>query len=267
MLTVSGAHFSYGERTVLRDVNLRVGASELVCIVGANGVGKTTLLKLIGGLLQPAQGSVRCFDLDPAHTKRHVLARKLSYLPQSYQLSFPFRVSDVVLMGRYAHHGRGVLGLDKDEDVEAARTAMERCDVLHLADRPFDAVSGGEQRRALLAQAFCQRSELVLLDEPTSALDPAHAMTVFAALVKETDERAASAIAVTHDLNLAARYATRLIVIDECEIVADGEPREVLESAATTKAFRVPMHVDTLPTTDIPFVVPGVMAGSKPGER
>ena len=105
MITVSGLHFSYGERTVLTDVNLRVATNELVCIVGANGVGKTTLLKLIGGLLAPERGSVPCFELNPATTQRHVLARKLSYLPQSYRLSFPFRVSEVVLMGRYSHRG------------------------------------------------------------------------------------------------------------------------------------------------------------------
>lgn len=262
MLTASGVSFSYADRTVVRDVSLDLGKRELVCIVGANGAGKTTLLKLFAGLLAPAAGSVRCFDLDPATTLRHVLARKLSYLPQDYRLAFPFSVSEVVLMGRYAYHRRG-LGLESAADVDAAERAMERCDVRHLADRRFDAVSGGEQRRALLAQAFCQRSELVLLDEPTASLDPAHAMAVFEALVAETRERDASAVAVTHDLNLAARYASRVIVLDAGAVVADGPPRQVLASAATAAAFHVGMHVGTLPGSDTVFVVPGPTEASE----
>lgn len=256
MLTATGVGFGYGEREVLVGVDLAVGRNELVCIVGSNGAGKTTLLKLIGGLMAPARGTIRTFDLDPATTRRHVLARKLSYLPQDYRLAFPFSLSEVVLMGRYAHRGRSVLGLESAADLEAAQEAMARCDVLELADRRFDAVSGGEQRRALLAQAFCQRSDLILLDEPTASLDPSHALSVFEALAEETRGRSAAAIAVTHDLNLAARYATRVVVLARGRVVADGDPARVLASAATRDAFGVEMHVGTLPGTDTPFVVP-----------
>jgi iron complex transport system ATP-binding protein len=256
VIELAGVAFSYPGHRVLEDVSLSVGAGELVCVVGANGAGKTTLLKLIGGLLAPESGTVRCFDRDPATAPRRQLARRLSYLPQVYRLAFAFTVGEVVLMGRYAHSGPGLLGLERPEDLDAATEAMERCDVAHLAGRRFDEISGGEQRRALLAQAFCQEAELVLLDEPTASLDPAHAIAVFEALHGLTRRREASALAVTHDLNLAARFADRLLLIDGNTLAADGAPTEVLESEATTRAFRVAMHVGSLPDSDTPFVVP-----------
>ncbi len=256
MLALDDVGFGYGDHAVLREITLRVAAGELICIVGANGAGKTTLLRLIAGLLAPTAGRVRCFDLDPATTPRRALARRLSFLPQNYRVAFPFSVEEVVLMGRYAHGARGVLGLETDDDLDAAQRAMERCDVLDLAERPFDTISGGEQRRALLAQSFCQRTELVLLDEPTASLDPAHAIAVFEALATETRDRDATAIAVTHDLNMAARFATRVLVLDEGTVAAFGAPADTLASEATAAAFGVAMHVGALPG-GAPFVVPG----------
>ena len=256
LIELDDVAFSYGETAVLRDVSLRFGESQLACVVGANGAGKSTLVRCLAGVLAPAAGSVRCFGADPTRFGRQLLARRLSYLPQIYQLAFPFTVSEVVLMGRYAHRRRGLLGLESQDDVDIAERAMKRCDVGHLAARRFDEISGGEQRRALLAQAFCQRTQVVLLDEPTASLDPAHAIAVFEALRIERDERGATAIVVTHDLNLAARYGDRMILIHQERIAADGAPGEVLRSEAARAAFGVGLHVDTLPGSDVLFVVP-----------
>jgi iron complex transport system ATP-binding protein len=256
MIDLAAVGFAYGDTQVLCAVDLAVGPGELVCVVGANGAGKTTLLKLIGGLLAPSAGTVRCFGVDPATAPRRDLARKLAYLPQDYQLAFPFTVREVVLMGRYAHRPRGLLALESDDDLAAADRAMVRCDVAALADRRFHETSGGEQRRVLLAQAFCQHTELVLLDEPTASLDPAHAIAVFEALRNETTERAASAIAVTHDLNLAARFADRIVVLHGGVKRRDGVPAEVLVAAETAEAFGVAMHVGRLPDNGSIFVVP-----------
>jgi iron complex transport system ATP-binding protein len=240
---------------VLEAIDLEVGAGELVCVVGPNGAGKTTLLRIIGGLLAPTAGVARVLGIDPAREPRRRLARRLSYLPQSYRLAFPYRVGEVVLMGRYAHGG-SFLGLEDDGDLAAARAAMERCDVLGLADRRFDQLSGGEQRRVLLAQAFAQGAELVLLDEPTASLDPAHALAVMTALSAERDRRRATAVVVTHDVNLAARAADRVVLVAGGAITADGAPAEVLASAAAAAAFALPMHVGLLPS-GAPFAVPG----------
>jgi iron complex transport system ATP-binding protein len=256
MLRVTEVDFGYGDAPVLRGASLHVDAGELVCIVGANGAGKSTLLRLAAGLLIPQRGTVRCFGEDPAVQRRAELARRVSFLPQEYRLTFPFTVAEVVLMGRYPHQPRGLISLESARDVERARAAMRRCDVDALAGRRFDELSGGERRRALLAQAFCQETELVMLDEPTASLDPAHAMSVFEALRAETRERGASAVAVTHDLNLAARYADRIAVLAGGRAAATGSPAEVLRSPELAAAFSCELHVGTLPGSDTPFVVP-----------
>jgi iron complex transport system ATP-binding protein len=245
--------FDYGARTVLGEVSLTAKPGELIAMLGPNGAGKTTLLRLIAGLLAPARGTVRVSDIDPAAAPRREVARRLAYVPQVYEIAFPFTVAEVVLMGRYPH--RSGIGLERDDDVAAARTAMARCDVAGLEDRRFDALSGGEQRRVLLAQAFCQAADALLLDEPTAALDPAHARAVMQALRAACDDRGAVAIVVTHDLNLAARWADRAVLVAKAGVVADGAPLDVLASPAAEQAFELALHVGKLPD-GAGFVVP-----------
>lgn len=256
MLAFERVGFAYRDEPVLSGIELDIGPGELPCILGKNGAGKSTLLRLGAGLLEPSSGRVSCFDVDPAAEDRATIARRVSFLPQTYRLAFPFSVGEVVLMGRYAHTRRGFLALESTADVDAAQDAMERCDVLDLQDRRFDEISGGEQRRVLLAQAFCQSAQLILLDEPTASLDPAHAISLFEALAREIADRDATAVVVTHDLNLAARFASRAILIDDQKIVADGKPDDVLSSADAERAFGVPMHVGTFPGSKRRFVVP-----------
>ena len=253
MIACERVGFDYDGRAVLADVSLAVGRGELVAIVGPNGAGKTTLVRVLAGLLRPATGQVRVGDVDPARAPRREVARRLAYVPQVYQVAFPFTVAEVVLMGRYPHHAG--IALETDADVAAAREAMARCDVADLEARRFDAISGGEQRRALLAQAFCQGADAIVLDEPTAALDPAHARAICAALRAECAGRGAAAIVVTHDLNLAARWADRIVVLDAGAVVARGAPLEVLASPAAEAAFGLPFHVGTLPGGGA-FVVP-----------
>jgi iron complex transport system ATP-binding protein len=241
LLELDRVSFAYGPRAVLSDVSFQVGAGELVGVVGGNGAGKSTLLRVAAGLLAPAAGGVRVGGDDPRRLARRALARRLAYLPQEYTLAFPFTVHEVVLMGRYPH--AGALALDRPEDLAAAQAAMERCDVASLAARRFDELSGGERRRALVAQAFCQGAEIVLLDEPTASLDPAHALAVFRVLGEEQRARGAAAVVVTHDLHLAARHADRLVLLDGGRVTAAGPPEEVLASEAARAAFGVRLHV------------------------
>jgi iron complex transport system ATP-binding protein len=247
-------------RVVLGDVDLTIGRRELVCLLGVNGAGKTTLLRTIAGLLPPHGGSVRVLGQDPARAPRRALARALCYLPQSYDLSVPFTVSDVVIMGRYPYHRSG-FSLETDEDHAIARAAMERCDVLALAERRFDALSGGEQRRALLAQALCQQTEVLLLDEPTASLDPAHAIAIFTALHELRAQ--ATVVVVTHDLNLAARFADRVGILapggpddPRARLVAIGPPAEIFAAATTAAAFGISLHAGTVPGSGHRYVVP-----------
>ena len=251
-LELSRVDVSLGGRAIVRGVDATVAAGQFVVIVGPNGAGKTTLLRAIAGLLPPSAGTVRSFGVDPAAADRRVVARDLAYLPQHYDLAFPFIVEEVVLLGRYARQ-RG-LGLASDDDVAAAHAAMAACDVAELATRRFDELSGGEARRVILAQALCQGARCLLLDEPTAGLDPAHARAVFA-MLRAQCEAGGAAVAATHDLDLALRYGGVMWLVAGGELAANGPPAEVLAAPATRAAFGVDIHVGTLPS-GAAFAVP-----------
>jgi iron complex transport system ATP-binding protein len=244
-LRLEGVAVALGGRDVVRDVTAEVAPGELVVIVGPNGAGKTTLLRAIAGLLEPRAGTIRVRGHDPMRAPRRVIARELAYLPQHYELAFPFAVEEVVLLGRYARQ-RGI-GLPDDDDLAAAREAMAACDVAQLATRRFDELSGGEARRVIVAQALCQGARCLLLDEPTAGLDPAHARAIFAMLRAQCDAGAA-AIAVTHDLDLALRHGGAMWLVAEGRLAARGAPADVLAAADTRAAFGLPIHVGTLPS-------------------
>ncbi len=246
-LQLSDVAVELGKRDVVRGVSAEVGQGELVVIVGPNGAGKTTLLRTLAGLVAPRAGAIRVLGHDPLRVPRRVLARDLAYLPQHYELAFPFAVEEVVLLGRYARQ-RG-FGLASAEDLEAAGRAMTVCEVAHLATRRFDELSGGEARRVIVAQALCQGARCLLLDEPTAGLDPAHARAVFAMLRAQCDAGAA-ALVVTHDLDLdlALRHAGSMWLIADGRLAARGTPAHVLAAAETRAAFGLEIHVGTLPS-------------------
>ena len=243
-LQLSDVDVELGGRSVLRGVSASVSAGDLVVVVGPNGAGKSTLVRTLAGLLPPSRGSVSAFGRDPARGDRRMIARDLAYLPQQYELAFPFIVEEVVLLGRYARQTG--LGLASDEDLAAARAAMLACDVTALAGRRFDELSGGEARRVILAQALCQGARCLLLDEPTTGLDPAHARGVLELLRAQCDGGSA-AVVVTHDLDLALRHGGTMWLIANGGIAARGTPAEVLGSAATREAFALDIHVGALP--------------------
>lgn len=250
---LSAVEVALGDKPVVRGLTAGVDAGDLVVVVGPNGAGKTTLVRTIAGLVEPRAGTVRCFGRDPAAPDRRALAKDLAYLPQHYELAFPFSVEEVVLLGRYARQ-RG-LGLASADDLAAAQRAMAAADVAALAQRRFDELSGGEARRVILAQALCQGARCLLLDEPTAGLDPAHARGVFEMLRAQCDAGAAAVI-VTHDLDLALRYGKTMWLVAGGHLKARGAPADVLGSAATRDAFGIEIHVGSLPS-GVPFAVPG----------
>jgi iron complex transport system ATP-binding protein len=230
---------------VLRGVSAEVGGGELVVVVGPNGAGKSTLVRALAGLIAPRAGTIRVMGQDPARAARRAVAKELAYLPQRYALAFPFAVLEVVLLGRYTRQTG--LGTASAADLAAAHAAMTACDVAHLETRRFDELSGGEARRVLLAQALCQGAKIVLLDEPTAGLDPAHARAVFA-VVRAHCDAGATAIVVTHDLDLALRWAGTLWLVADGRLAARGAPADVLGSAATRAAFGLEVYVGALPS-------------------
>lgn len=224
----------------LDGVSLTLAPGELVAIGGPNGSGKTTLLRAMLGLVPLARGTVELAGTPVQRWSRRELARTLGVVSQREETVFPVRVSDTVMLGRYAHLGS--LSPEGPEDRAAVAEALRRCDVAELRDRSTDTLSGGEWQRVRLARALAQEPRALVLDEPTASLDVRHEMEVFE-LVRSLVNGGLAAIVVTHHLNLAARYADRLLLLGRGRIAAEGRPAEVLRREVVTRVFEWPVAV------------------------
>jgi iron complex transport system ATP-binding protein len=226
----------------LTGVSCRVKESELMAVVGPNGSGKTTLLRALLGMVPLEQGSVLVDGRPLGQWSRRLLARTVGVVAQQEEAVFPLKVADAVMMGRYAH--LGPLASPGTQDRAAVESALERCDVTHLADRPIDSLSGGEWKRVRVARALAQQPRALLLDEPTASLDVRHEMELFE-LVRRLAEDGIAGLVVTHHLNLAARFAHRVLLLSRGQLVAEGSPTEVLQRETLTRTFEWPLAVTT----------------------
>jgi iron complex transport system ATP-binding protein len=222
---------------VLRGVDLELPAGDLVALLGANGSGKTTLLRLISGAIAPDAGEVQLGGRAVRDWDRRALAQRVAVLPQQLDLPDGFRVAELVEMGRAPHASR--LFGSTAEDERAIHQALTDADCLELADRYPHELSGGERQRVLVAMALAQEPELLLLDEPTLHLDLAHQVSLLSSIHRLRAQRGLTVLAVLHDLNLAAAFAPRAVVLDGGVVAADGDPREVLSPALVARAFGV----------------------------
>ena len=226
VLTGQGLAFAYeGGPDVVCGVDLTVATGEVICVLGPNGAGKSTLLRLLAGLAPPATGEVRLGGAAIRSIRPRDRARQIALVPQSLFALPSLTVGEFVGQGRYAHARlfRGPSAADRS----AVLRALKDADLVDLEERPLDALSGGQRQRALVARAMAQEPGVVLVDEPTNSLDPRHQIQVFQVIAGLGCEGRA-AVVVTHDLNLASQFATRLILMDEGKIVADGSVHEVL---------------------------------------
>jgi iron complex transport system ATP-binding protein len=237
LLSLRGVTLGYERgREVLRGVSLDVDSGALACVVGANGTGKTTLLRAMSGTLTPLSGEVSLEGRSLSSMRRDEIARVVAVVPQDLPTVDGFSVREVVAMGRAPHQGRWMRASTHDEEIVSR--AMQRCSVDALADRPFDALSGGERKRATIAQALAQEPKLLLLDEPSAFLDVRHALQIFELLAAEV-ARGLAVVANVHDVPLAARFADRVVVLARGSVVASGAASEVLTPAALRDAFDV----------------------------
>lgn len=220
----------------LYGIDLTVGPGSLYAVIGPNGSGKSTLLKLLLGALRPAGGQVSYEGQPVQRWSRRALARQVGVVPQGEETVFPVSVAEMVAMGRYPH--LGVLGRPGPRDQTAVEEAMRRCDVMEFADRPISTLSGGERQRALIARALAQRPTTLLLDEPTVSLDIRHEMQIFELLAELTASDGVTVVLVTHHLNLAARYAERLLLLDRGAAVAEGPPGTVLSRETVERVYQ-----------------------------
>jgi iron complex transport system ATP-binding protein len=224
-------------REVLTSVDLSLPRGSLLAIVGTNGSGKTTLLRLLAGVLTPDAGEVEFGGQPLAEWRRVDLARRVAVLPQQLDLPVGFRVAELVEMGR-APHARSLFG-STDADEQAVARALSDADALDLADRFADELSGGERQRVLVAMALAQEPELLLMDEPTLHLDLAHQVALLSAIRRLQAQRGLTVVAVLHDLNLAAAFAPRIVVLHHGAVAADGPPQEVLTPQLVQEVFGV----------------------------
>jgi iron complex transport system ATP-binding protein len=255
VLSAEGLVFGYGREPVLRDVSLAVAAGELVGIIGPNGGGKTTLVRLLSGVARPQAGTVSLGGRPLASLRRRDVARRIAVVPQDPRIDFPFTALEVVLMGR-APHASGPFVLPDARDVELARTAMGRLDVAGVERRSLEQLSGGERQRVLLARALVQEPEVLLLDEPTTHLDLRHQVGIYDVVRALARERGLAVVSVLHDLNLAALYCDRLVLLAGGRVACEGRPAEVLTVDVLSAAYGTPVFVGRIDLTGTPVVVP-----------
>ncbi|HEX6474654.1 MAG TPA: ABC transporter ATP-binding protein [Candidatus Limnocylindria bacterium] len=222
---------------VLRGIDLAVSGGEMVALLGANGSGKTTLLRLIGGVFTADHGTVEVAGRAVGEWTRDGLARRVAVLPQQLDLPDGFRAAELVEMGR-APHARRLFGSTADDE-RAIQRALADADALDLADRYPHELSGGERQRVLVAMALAQEPELLLLDEPTLHMDLKHQVALLRTMRRLRRERGLTVLAVLHDLNLAAAFAPRVVVLNDGRVAADGDPADVLTPDLVARVFGV----------------------------
>ena len=236
---VEDLRFRFGDAEILRGISLQFQSAQMVAIVGPNGAGKSTLMSVLSGFRNDYEGRCTFRDIEIRRWKKRDLGRQMTFIPQMIRLEFPFTAEQVVFMGRTPHcHGL----FESQEDRDAVRQAMEVTETTGFAHREFRELSGGERQRVVLAGALAQEPSVLLLDEPTTFLDLKHQISTYS-LLQELARDGIAVIAVTHDLNLAASYADRMVVMSRGRIAADGKPEQVLTAPMLKEVFEVDAEI------------------------
>ena len=255
MLHAENIHYAYNGHAVLCGVDLEVSVGEFVGIIGPNGSGKTTLLRALGGVIQPSQGKVM-FDARPVNRiSRAELARRMACLTQTVNVNLPFTVSQVVLLGRNPHLKRFQrIGA---EDRQITQAAMTDAAVIELAEKMVTEVSAGERQRVFLAMALAQQPELLMLDEPISHLDIAHQVRIYKLLRSLHRQRKLTVVVVSHDLNLAAEYCQKLILLHDGKVAVQGPAEQVIRKEILEEVYGTEVTIQTNRATGRPHVMLG----------
>ncbi|QOR33717.1 ABC transporter ATP-binding protein [Clostridium sp. 'deep sea'] len=233
-------------QTVLKNFSLNVNYGESIGIIGPNGAGKSTFLKAVTKLLPLKTGSITIENADITKLSHLEMARKVAVVNQSTSISFNYKVSDIVKLGRYAH---------PNQSLEVIKGFMQHTNIWDLRDRGFYELSGGEKQRVVISQALAQEAKLLLMDEPTSDLDIRHQVDVFNVFESLNKQRELTIIAIMHDLNLAALYCDRIIALKNGKILADGTAKEVLTPSNIKEIYGVNVTITKHEEYNQPFVM------------
>ena len=245
-ISTQGLTYEVEGKTLLDGVDLQADRGQLVGLIGPNGAGKTTLLRTISGILRHRHGSVRLEGSDLMSLSPRDVAATLALVPQIAPYTYGFTSIELVLMGRYPHLGR--FEIEGREDDRIARDAMRLTETEQFSDRTLDTLSGGERQRVFVARALAQQPRILLMDEPTANLDVLHQLKVLD-LVRQLVDDGLTAVAAIHDLNMAARYCDKLVLLSDGRVLAEGTPGEVLTPETIESAFGVKSAVYQDPIT------------------
>ncbi len=256
MLEAKNITVNYGPRAAVASVSLLPKPGEVIAIIGPNGAGKSTLLRALNGAL-PVSGGQVLLDGNPLSSlARRAVARHIAVVAQESDLRFPVTVMEFVLGGRHAW--TTAWGWETERDVDIARAVLRETELEDFAARFMNELSGGERQRAVLARALATEASVFLLDEPTANLDLAHQATMLRLVRARCDDgsAAAAAVVVTHDVNLAAEFADRVLLMKEGRAIASGPPSEVLTPELLRKVFDLEVLVDAHPISGSPRITP-----------
>jgi len=254
MLDVEHVFVSYETQTVLRDINLNVKAGEILAVIGPNGVGKSTLIRALSGILPLVSGKISVSGKDISRLKPAEKARLIAVVPQVHTLPPAFTGYELVRLGRTPH--LGWLGNFSESDEEISRSAMRRTHTLELAERKVGEISGGEQQRLLLARALAQGTPVLMLDEPTLHLDLNYQISFLDHVQALARQDNLTVVITLHDLNLVSRYADRVALLVNEKLLACGTPREVLKPDLLSNAYQLPLHTISDPHTGLEVILP-----------
>jgi iron complex transport system ATP-binding protein len=229
--------FAYETSPVLNDVSLAIHEKDFIGLIGPNGSGKSTLLKIMAAILKSNSGSIDFKGAPVSRISKKIFAQSVSWIPQDHPMVFPFKVSEIVMMGRHPY--LSALSFESEEDFDITRHAMETTMTSQFADRYFNEISGGEKQRVMIASALAQNPEMMLLDEPTSSLDLKYQIQILNILMNLNANHNMTQVIAMHDLNLASRFCNRLLLLSEGEIVRDGTPKQVLEKDILEQVYGI----------------------------
>lgn len=253
LFTLNCVDISFNTTKVLKSVSFDVKEGEFLGIIGPNGSGKSTLIRTLAGVLKPSAGSVLLKGREVSRIPRKELAGMLAVVPQDSPVAFDFTVVEVVLMGRSPYMGR--YQLESDEDMGITANAIKRANLSDLANRNVGTLSGGERQRVMVARALAQQSEIIFLDEPTAHLDINFQVEVLHLVKREITENHKTGVVVLHDLNLAAEFCDRLIMLRDGEIYASGTPDEVITVENVRRVYGTAVWIRKHPTSGRPYVL------------
>lgn len=249
-LCVYGVTLGYGDQIVLRDIDLEIKPGEMVGIIGPNGCGKSTLIKGITGLITPRSGQIFINGRNIAKMSRGDLARLIAVVPQNPLLPELFTAFEIVLMGRTPHLSR--FGYEGQRDLTITQRAMEVTQTIAFAERRVGELSGGEKQRLIIARALAQQPGVFLLDEPTAHLDINHQLETLDLIRKLCLEQGLVVVVATHDLNLAAQYCDRLVMLSQQRIYCQGTPHQVINPDTIKQVYGAEVYVYPHPVNNLP---------------